>query len=321
MPQTARFLVLALLASLTFGLALAWYGPASAALPYSVTVVVREPSLPAGAEATLAVRIEGQTTTLPAFDYSVDGAELAGVVPPNPVAANIAEGAVVITRDTPGPARLTVSFAGQVLAVADLRFVQFGQIEIQTSLDAGPEAAARTWRYEVLTTSGQVVAALSTSTSGDSPVGSAATPPLPHGFYTVRQVLTGDTRSTCAPGAFYEVPAPAGAETTVELTGEALLVPFTILPCPDLPTSVTVLIPVDPISPATPSEVPVEEVRGVREPGPGAPLPPQTGNAPAVQSGPESMRAPYTGLLFAALLAAATAALWPLVSARANVNQ
>lgn len=321
MPQTARLLVLALLASLVFAVALARYGPASAALPYSVSVIVRDNALPAGSQAAIAVRVEGQTTALPAFDYAVEGAELSGVLPPNPVAANIAEGAVFINRATPGAARLTVSFAGQVLATADLRFTQVGQIEVRTSLSAGPEAAARTWRYEVLDASGQVVATLTTSTSGDSPTGSASTAGLPHGFYTIRQVLTGDTRAACAPGAFYEVTSPTGAATTVELTASALIVPFAIRPCPDLPAAMEVLIPVDPVTQTPSGETPVEEVRGVREPGPTAtPLPPGTGNTGELAAaGPGSTSSVI--LLGAAALAMLTLASWPVVAAAKHLNR
>jgi hypothetical protein len=104
-------------------------------------------------------------------------------------------------------------------------------------------------------------------------------------------VLSADTRTACATGAFYEVTAPAGAAATVQLSTDRATVAFTIRPCPDLPASLEVQIPVDTIAPGSgggvvgdadflPGEEPINEVRGAREPGPAAnvPLPPDTGN-------------------------------------------
>jgi hypothetical protein len=291
MTFPARILLIALLASLAGGLFLASFGPALAAQPFTVTVAPKENAFPTGADAAFSVRVEGQTTALPSFDYSIEGGSLAGVLPPNPVAANVAEGTVFVNRATPGTARLTVSFGGEVLATAEARFGAVGQLQVHATLNAGPDAAARTWRYEVVAASGQVVSTLSLGTSGDSPTGTASTAALPHGSYTVRQVLSADTRTACATGAFYEVTAPAGAAATVQLSTDRATVAFTIRPCPDLPASLEVQIPVDTIAPGSgggvvgdadflPGEEPINEVRGAREPGPAAnvPLPPDTGN-------------------------------------------
>ena len=291
MTLPARILLIALLASLAAGLYLSAFGPAAAAQPFTVTVAPKQNAFPTGADAAFSVRVEGQTTALPSFDYSIEGGSLSGVLPPNPVAANVAEGTVFVNRATPGTARLTVSFAGEVLATAEARFGAVGHLQVQATLNAGPDAAARTWRYEVVDTSGQIVSTLSLSTSGDDATGIASTGAIPHGSYTVRQVLGGDTRTACAPGAFYEVTAPAGAATTIQLSQDVATVAFTIRPCPDLPASLEVQVPVDTITPGSgggvvgeadslPGEEPINEVRGAREPGPAAnsPLPPSAGN-------------------------------------------
>lgn len=289
MTLPARILLIALLASLAAGLYLSAFGPAAAAQPFTVTLTPGASAFPTGTDAAFSVRVEGQTTTLPSFDYSIEGGSLSGVLPPNPVAANVAEGTVFVHRGTPGTARLTVSFAGEVLATAEARFGAVGQLRVQTTLDAGPDAAARTWRYEIVNASGQVVSTLSLSTSGDDATGVASTGALPHGLYTVRQVLGGDTRTACTTGAFYEVTAPVGASTIIQLDAGSATVAFTISPCPDLPASLSVQIPVDTIAPGSggvvgepdflPGEEPINEVRGAREAGPGAPLPPNTGNS------------------------------------------
>jgi hypothetical protein len=291
MTFPARILLVALLASLAAGLYLSAFGPAAAAQPFTVAVAPKQNAFPTGADAAFSVRVEGQTAALPSFDYSIEGGSLSGVLPPNPVAANVAEGTVFVNRTTPGTARLTVSFAGEVLATAEARFGAVGQLQVQATLNAGPDAAARTWRYEVVNTSGQVVSTLSLSTSGDDATGIASTVAIPHGLYTVRQVMSADTRTACAAGAFYEVTAPAGASTTIDLNADTATVAFTIRPCPDLPASLSVQIPVDTIAPGAagvvgdadflPGEEPINEVRGAREPGPATnnPLPPSTGNA------------------------------------------
>ncbi len=322
MTQSARILLLALLSSLAFGLFLAAYGPAAAAQPFTVRLVPRDTAFPTGAQAAFAVRIEGQTTTLPSFDYTIDGGTIAGVLPPNPIAANIAEGTVFVTRSTAGTARLTVSFAGEVLATGEARFGEFGQVRVSATLDAGPDAAARTWRYEIVAPDGKVAATLSVGTSGDAATGTATSPALPRGTYTVRQVFTSDTRAACTGGAFYEVTAPGGASTVIELSGDLATVAFTIRPCPGLPSSLAVQVPVDTIAPAPgvvgtpdflPGEPPIDEVRGVREPGPGArvPLPPATGNslAPVEVSNPT----PLLLLVTAAVVLSLPLAAWSAV--------
>jgi hypothetical protein len=258
--------------------------PADAAVPFSVSVSPNADVVPLGSSAVFRVKVEGKTTSLPSFDYDVEGGTLAGVASLDPTAANVAEGAVFVTRDSEGSVRLSIRFGAETLAAATARFAPMGTIAIAVTLDAGPEAAARTWRYEVANASGQIVASLSANTSGDSPVSVVHTPPVPYGFYSVRQILGSDTARACASGVFYEVATPVSGATTVELAELEKTVSFTIRPCPDLPKDLGVLIPVDTISPPlapvlAPGEAPVSEVRGARDAGPGNPLPPSVGNS------------------------------------------
>jgi|GEM_PF-1743954 len=266
--------------------------PAHAQLPYTVSVAPARDTVPVGEMAVFRVRVEGQTTTLPSFNFDVEGGSLAGVGSIDPTAANVAEGTVFVTRESEGTAKLTVRFGGQALASSQARFARMGTLNITVTLDAGPDAAARTWRYEVVAPSGQVVATLQANTSGDAPSHQVSTQNLPYGFYTIRQVLGNDTRTACAPGTFYRVAAPVGAETTVQLDGESATVRFSIATCPDLPTDLGVIIPIDTLAPAPaggvvgeadvlPGVTPISEVRGTRQEGPGDPLPPAVGNSPA----------------------------------------
>lgn len=274
MTQSARILFLALLASLAIGLALAAYGPAVAVQPLRVSVTPQAAAFTTGTDAAFAIRVEGPGASLTNFEYVVEGGTISGVVPPNPIAANVAEGTVFVQRDDPGAARLTVLAAGEVLGTGEARFGAFGQVQVRTTLDAGPGAAARTWRYEVLDDSGQVVSIISLGTSGDAPVGSGSSAVLPHGRYTVRQVLSSDTSTSCVPGAFYEVAAPAGASIAVELDRPAATIEFRVTVCGDQPEPATA----DPADAPT-DATPIDEVPGAREPGPAAnPLPPNTGN-------------------------------------------
>ena len=258
-------------------------GSASAAVPYSVSATPAESTVAVGGTAIFRVKVEGQTAALPSFQYDVEGGVLAAVTSLDPTAANVAEGAVFITRENEGTARLTVRFGGEVLATGQARFANMGKVTVNLTVDAGPNAAARTWRYEVLTPGGQVVAVLDANTSGDAPNSRVSTAALPYGFYTVRQVLGSDTRTACANGVFYEAVNP---ETTIELAANEATVPFVIRPCPSLPADLGVVIPIDTIAP--PGETPISEVRGVRDEGPGAasatPLPPSTGNSARANS-------------------------------------
>lgn len=259
---------------------------AHAAEPFAVSVSAGNEPLQPGQTAVFRIRVEGQIASLPSFDYDVQGGTLTGVSSLDPTAANVAEGAVFVTRDSAGMATVSVRFGSAVLASGSARFGATGNLSVNVSLNAGPDAAARTWRYEVVSTSGQVVATLTANTSGDSPAATVTAANLPYGFYTVRQVLGGDTRTSCDGGSFYQVQAPVSAETTIELASASASVVFTIAPCPGIP-DIDVSIPIDTIggtgtvgdADVEPGLTPVSEVRGTRQEGPGNPLPPSAGNA------------------------------------------
>jgi hypothetical protein len=276
---------LALLAS--FGVALGGRTSAQAAVPFTVSVSPAKETVPVGELAVFNVKVEGQTASLPSFSFEVEGGAVAGVGSIDPTAANVAEGTVFVSRESEGTAKLTVRFGSEVLAAGQAKFARMGKVDVRVTLDAGPDAAARTWRYEVLTPGGQVVATLQANTSGDSPADLVSTADLPYGFYTVRQVLGNDTRTACAAGVFYRVTTPGSAETTIELAAGSASANFSIAPCPDLPTDLGVVIPIDTIAPGgvvgdadvLPGETPISEVRGTRQEGPDAPLPPATGNS------------------------------------------
>ncbi len=260
--------------------------PAYAAEPYAVSIAAAKETQAPGETAVFRIRVDGQVGQLPTFDYDVQGGTLTGVASLDPTAANVAEGAIFVTRETAGTVTVNVRLGTSVLATGSARFAALGSVNVSVQLLAGTDAAARTWRYEVLAAGGQVVATLTANTSGDAPLNTVSVANLPYGFYTVRQVLGGDTRTACAAGAFYEVQSPNGAETTIELAAASAGVTFTIAPCPDIP-DLGVSIPIDTIArpgavgdaDVLPGETPISEVRGTRQEGPGDPLPPAAGNA------------------------------------------
>jgi hypothetical protein len=307
MTRTIRIASILGIAIAVFGATYGSRESASAALPYTVTATATQPTVAVGSTAVFVVKVEGQTAALPSFSYDVEGGTLAAITSLDPTAANVAEGAVFVTSDSEGTARLTVRFGGEVLATGEARFARMGRVSVAVTLDAGPDAAARTWRYEVVSASGQVVASLDANTSGDSPTSRVSSPALPFGPYTVRQVLGSDTRTVCAAGVFYEAASPV---STIELAANEALVQFTIRPCPSLPANLGVLIPIDTLAPAGAAadfpagQTPISEVRGARDEGPGAaatPLPPRAGDSPARQSNSSNL-----SLLLLLLGAAAT---------------
>ena len=171
-----------------------------------------------------------------------------------------------------------------------------GQLAVQVTLQAGPGAAARTWRFEVVTSAGAVAQTLSLGTSGDAPTSSEATSALPYGVYTVRQILGSDTKLVCDATSFYEVMAPAGAQIVVDLGSPRITVPFTIRPCAALPTKLQVQAPIDTVAPLpSPTPPTLDEVRGSRSEGPAAPLAPSTGDSAG--SSPSSASANDASLL------------------------
>jgi hypothetical protein len=324
MTSTIRFLFLVLLLVLLAAVLVAGGGPTSAAPAYSVSVSAASSSFPVGQDGIFVVRLEGAVSSFPSFDYQVEGGTLVGVVALNPTGPTTAEGAVHVRRETAGTARLTVSLAGESIASAEARFVPTGQVRVRVTLDAGVDAAARTWRFEIANSSNQVVATLSAGTSGDAPVSIVSSAALPYGFYTVRQVLGSDTATSCSGSAFYEVVAPVSAQTTLELAAASAQAAFEIRPCAALPGDLRVDIPIDTVTPGAfgpgvigdadvlPGETPINDVRGARQAG-DAPLPPSTGNTGAPPAGGAAEMAAM--LLVAMSLMAIPALAWPVVGA------
>jgi hypothetical protein len=325
MTSTVRFLFLVLLLVLLAAVLVVNGGPTSAAAAYTVSASASSSAFPVGGDGIFVVRLDGAFSAFPSFDYQVQGGTLTGVVALNSTGPASAEGTVHVTRDTAGTALLTVSLSGQALATAEGRFVPMGQVQVRVKLDAGIDAAARTWRFEVLNTSNQVVASLSGGTSGDAPVANFTSAALPYGFYTVRQVLGSDTSTACIGSAFYEVIAPVSASTTVELAGATVQAAFEIRPCAALPGDLQVNIPVDTVAPGGfgpgvigdadvfPGETPINDVRGARQAG-DAPLPPRTGDSPTEVQTSRSL-ATAAMLLGALSLLTIPALAWPAVAA------
>ena len=313
MTRIARFALASFVSIAIVAAMLSARGAAHALTGYTVSVAAVSDTVAPGDMAAFRVRVEGQTTSLPSFTFDVEGGSLAGVASIDPTAANVAEGTVFVRRESEGTARLSVRFGGETLASAEAQFANLGAVDIAVTLDAGPDAAARTWRFEVVTPGGSVVASLSANTSGDAPEDTVRAQGLPYGYYTVRQLLGNDTATSCATGAFYRVAAPTGATTTFELTSAEARVSFEIVPCAALPADLQVNIPVDTLAPAAgtvgepdvlPGETPVSEVRGARQAGPGNPLPPSVGNtAPGTSS--------TSNLALLVLVAGAAATFFP----------
>ncbi len=254
--------------------ALAGYHSAQASSLLTITVLV-PPSVPAGFDAPVIIRAEGDQPELASLDYEANGGQITGVVSLNTIAPGVAEGTVYLRRDVPGDASVTVKSQGAVAARGTVRFAAYGQITVTATLAAEAHASARTWRFDVVDSSGAVVDSLSPGTSGDSPTGTATSAWLPYGSYTVRQVFGNDTLPSCSAGVFYAISSPTGGTTAVVLSGSSASAAFELRPCADAPTSLGVSITIDLI----PLGVPVDEVLGARQAGP--PRPPATGNGPA----------------------------------------
>ena len=255
----------------TLGAALLLPGRSGASSLLTVTLHPTATAFAPGTDAAVLVRAEGDAPELADYGFSVENGILVGAVVPNATAPGVAEGRVVVRRETPGSATVHVKVGGVDAAVTDVVFANgaastqaASPVTIKVTLDAAVHASARTWRFEVVNGAGQVLAAVSAGTSGDAPTGIVTTDPLPAAAYTVRQVLGNDTKLGCTTGAFYQVVSPAGGSMSVVVPGSAVAT-FVIKPCPGAPTDLGVSRPDDPV--ATPP-APIDEVRGVREEGP-----------------------------------------------------
>lgn len=168
-------------------------------------------------------------------------------------------------------------------------------ITIAVTLDGGPLAAARLWRFEVLD-GANAVETVEVSLSGDASFAQATTGPLPEGAYTVRQVFGNNMATACDPGIFF---ANADPVRNVQLGPAGATVNFTITVCPGAPGGVVVDRPVDDVT-AIPTQGTIDEVQGTRVAGDGTPTPPAP-RAPATGTGhaEAAPAAPRTSLLAA----------------------
>lgn len=302
---------------LAFAVALLSAPAASAAPAFSVTLVPAASQFPAGGEAVLGVHLEGETALLPGLQFDVMGGDLVGVDPLSRLSSTAAAGAVHVSRATPGNVRVSASFGGAVLATGEARFVQLGTVEVTVSLAADANAAARTWRFEVVNASGAVADTIQLGTSGDALSATGSSAALPYGAYTVRQILGNDTKLSCTGGAFYALTEPATGAVAVDLNSATAAVRFALTLCPGAP-KLSFQAPIDTVGPALP-ETPINEVRGARSSGPGAdntPLPPDTGAGAAATPHANTL-APLI-LLVAILLLAMPAAYAAATLSRAR---
>jgi hypothetical protein len=147
--------------------------------------------------------------------------------------------------------------------------VSLGTIEVTVSLDAGQDAAARTWLFEVVDQHGTVIELLSVGTHGQQLTASVESAPVPFGDYLVRQVLTSDLRTSCEPGAFYAVTAPPAASAIAAVTSPRTTIAFAITVCPVAPLDLALDPPIDDIGGRDPGTI--DEVLGVRTGNPAVP--------------------------------------------------
>jgi len=235
-----------------------------------LTVTVRAPAgfATPGSDATFVIRAEGDAPARLNLDFSVLGGTLSGAVALNEVAPGVAEGAAFVHRDTPGEVTLTVLADGKPVATGSVTYALAGRVEVQVTLDAGPAAAARTWRFEILDAAGNVAASLSISLSGDAPAGAGRSDPLPFGSYTVRPVLRTDTQLSCSPDVTYAVSGPSGGVALVSLDTPLAAVRFSARLCPE-----------------PPRQAATGGMAGTREILSTTPLPPEAGRAVGSRSG------------------------------------
>jgi hypothetical protein len=277
-------------------------GTATAHAAEPVTVAVKAPLAPAaaGTDAMFVIRVEGASPAATELEFSVTGGTLSGAVALNDVAPGVAEGAAYVRRDTPGEATLTVLTDGRPVGSSVARFDPAGLVELHIRFDADASAAARTWRFEIVNAAGKTVSSLSAGTSGDGPLAVARSEPLPYGFYSVSQVLSLDTQTGCAAGAFFEIVAPAGGTIGVRVDGPETNVDFVIRPCAGASRDHGVTGPVD--SPA----VPIGSSEGISAASPGMPQPPSTGLVASRTTSSSTSQVPPAVLAAIALVAFGT---------------
>lgn len=244
--------------------------PISAASATSDDVTVHlEPAAAtyaAGADAVFKVTVSGGQAGAYGLDYTAEGGTVTGALALNEMGADLAEGAVFVRRDTPGTATLIAHRNGVEVARAATTFTEGVPLTVEVTLIAEPNAAARTWSFDVLDASGAERAFIQVGTSGDRPLFATASQPLPYGDYTVRPALGKDVAAECSGSAFFTMTPATGAKVTVTAAGA--LATFTVQPCAAAPSAGP-----------EPSAGSVDDVAGARQDG--APLPPDTGSGNA----------------------------------------
>ncbi len=106
-----------------------------------------------------------------------------------------------------------------------------GVIEVALTLEADPPVAARTWAFEVVNADDEAIDRLVLTTADAQLTVSGRSSTLPHGAYSVRQVLTDDDRTECGPGALYAVVTPPGGSLSLRLEGPVALAEFVVTIC------------------------------------------------------------------------------------------
>ncbi|MEX0782391.1 MAG: hypothetical protein WD557_07060 [Dehalococcoidia bacterium] len=181
----------------------------------------------AGADALFHVVLSGGTDAY-SLDYSAEGGTVTGALALNEAGDGTLTGAVFLRRETTGIATLIASHDGAEVARSTATFVDGAPLTVEVSLLAGPEAAARTWFFDILDATGAERAFIQVGTSGDRPTFAVASQPLPYGEYTVRPLLGPDIAADCTGSAFFAM-SPATAAATVSTTGAS--VAFTVRTC------------------------------------------------------------------------------------------
>ena len=295
-----RFLVRpsTLLASMVA--ATAMLAGAGAGSPITVSLVASELAFAPGADAKVLVRVIADAPEGVSVILSVENGALIGVVAPNLVSPGLAEGVAFVRRETVGVATVRASINGIEVASTVVTFADpivvgspdfdlplpsiqpdpetgpsipdhddhgpvdsaVGVVAIQADLKAGRQAAARTWRFEVVDALGTVAVTSVFPLSGNAPSFLKFSDIEP-GRYTVRPVLGQDSGYSCTPGKLFEISAPV----RVVVPGEAEA-RFTVSPC------AAIAIPASQPTGAAPEGSP----EPARIPGRLAPLPPATGN-------------------------------------------
>ncbi len=222
----------------------------------------------AGADAVFNVSVSGDGADAYSLVFTAEGGTVSGALALNETGEGTAAGAVFVRRDTPGSATLIAHLDGEEVARATATFVDGAPLTVEVTLLVGPDAAARTWFFDVLDASGAERAFIQVGTSGDRPTFAVVSQPLPYGDYVVRPALGRDVAAECSGSAFFVMSPAAGAPVAVTPAGA--VAKFTVQPC------VTASAPA-----AVPGDVPgsVDDVAGARADG--APLPPATGSGKA----------------------------------------